>query len=77
MKPGGSSGKRPYPAPAEEFALVLSGTVVLTTEYREEGLSDGDAVMIHAGVLRRWHNIATEPTQIVLVAAWPPGAPRL
>jgi transcriptional regulator with XRE-family HTH domain len=68
MKPGGSSGKRPYPAPFEEFALVLSGSVVLTTDDSEQVLCVGDAVTIRAGALRRWHNPTQEPTQIVVVS---------
>ena len=71
LKPDGSSGKRPYPAPSEEFALVLTGSVVLTTDNHEEVLREGDAVTIQAGARRRWHNPATEATQIVIVAARP------
>jgi transcriptional regulator with XRE-family HTH domain len=68
MKPGGSSGKRPHPAPFEEFALVLSGSVVLTTEDDEQVLCAGDAVTIRAGAPRRWHNPTQEATQIVVVS---------
>ncbi len=68
MKPGGSSGKRPHPAPFEEFALVLSGSVVLTTEDSEQVLGTGDAVTIRAGALRRWHNPTQEPTQVIVVS---------
>jgi transcriptional regulator with XRE-family HTH domain len=69
LKSEGSSGKRPYPAPSEEFALVLTGSVVLTTDEQEQVLSEGDAVTIPKGGLRRWQNLGTEPTQIVIVAA--------
>jgi quercetin dioxygenase-like cupin family protein len=69
IKPEGSSGKRPYPAPSEEFALVLTGSVVLTTDEQEQVLSEGDAVTSPKGGLRRWQNLGTEPTQIVIVAA--------
>lgn len=68
LKPGGSSGKHPHPALSEEFVLVLSGSVVLTTHDYEQMLSLGDAVTIRAGALRRWHNPTEEPTQIVVVA---------
>lgn len=68
LKAGGSSGKRPHPAPFEEFGLVLTGSVVLTTDNHEQVLSEGDAVTIQGGALRRWHNPTTEATQIVIVA---------
>jgi XRE family transcriptional regulator, regulator of sulfur utilization len=68
LRPGGSSGKRPHPAPSEEFALVLSGSVVLITQDGEQLLCVGDAVTIRAGAPRRWHNPAEKPTQIVFVS---------
>jgi transcriptional regulator with XRE-family HTH domain len=68
LKAGGSSGKHPHPALSEEFALVLSGSIVLTTHDYEQVLCVGDAVTIRAGALRRWHNATEEPTQIVVVA---------
>jgi transcriptional regulator with XRE-family HTH domain len=69
IKPGGSSGKRPHPAPFEEFALVLSGSVVLTTDDKEHVLCEGDSVTIRGGALRRWHNPTEEPTRIIVVSA--------
>ena len=69
MKAGGSSGKRPHPAPSEEFALVLSGTVVLTIDADEEVLNEGDAVTIRAGTPRRWHNPTAETARMLVVAA--------
>ena len=69
LKPGGSSGKRPHPAPSDEFALVLTASVVLTTENHEQTLGEGDAVTIRMGAVRRWHNPAAEPTQLVIVSA--------
>jgi XRE family transcriptional regulator, regulator of sulfur utilization len=68
MKAGGSSGKRPHPAPSEEFALVLSGAVVLTIGENEQDLNEGDAVTIRAGTPRRWHNATTEPARMLVVA---------
>ncbi|HEU4681224.1 MAG TPA: helix-turn-helix domain-containing protein [Gemmatimonadales bacterium] len=69
LKPDGSSGRQPYPAPSEEFALVLKGSVVLTTDNHEQVLNEGDGVTVHAGTMRRWHNRGTAATQIVIVAA--------
>jgi transcriptional regulator with XRE-family HTH domain len=68
LKAGGSSGKRAHAAPAEEFALVLSGAVVLTIDDIEQVLNEGDAVTIGAGTPRRWHNATAAPARIILVA---------
>jgi XRE family transcriptional regulator, regulator of sulfur utilization len=69
LKPGGTSGKRPSPAPLEEFAFVLSGSVVLTIQELEHVLGEGDAVTIPRGALRRWQNVTRTATQVVLVSA--------
>jgi XRE family transcriptional regulator, regulator of sulfur utilization len=69
LKPGGTSGKRPTAAPLEEFAFVLSGSVVLTIQELEHVLGEGDAVTIPRGALRRWQNVTKTATQIVLVSA--------
>jgi quercetin dioxygenase-like cupin family protein len=68
LTPGGSSGKHPYPAPVEEFAFVLTGSVILATDRGEEVLNAGDAAMIRASVMRKWHNVTSESTQILIVA---------
>jgi XRE family transcriptional regulator, regulator of sulfur utilization len=69
LEPGGSSGKQPYPALREEFALVLQGAVVLTTPNGEHTLVTGDAVTIDAGGERRWQNVSADPVRILIVAA--------
>ena len=68
LKPGGTSGKNPSPAPLEEFALVLSGSAVLTIQDAEQVLGEGDAVTIPRGALRRWQNVTRTATQVVLVS---------
>jgi transcriptional regulator with XRE-family HTH domain len=68
LDPGGSSGSRPFPAPSEEFALVLEGSVVLTTERSEQVLDAGHAATIRAGESRRWHN-RSQATARFLIAA--------
>jgi len=68
LTPGGTSGKHPYPAPVEEFAFVLTGSVILATERGEEVLHEGDAAMIRASVMRKWHNVTSESAQILIVA---------
>jgi XRE family transcriptional regulator, regulator of sulfur utilization len=69
LKAGGSSAKIPHPAPSEEFALVLSGSVVLSFQGQEHELGGGDAITIPPGALRSWHNAARKPTQVVIVSS--------
>lgn len=69
LDPQGASGVRPYPAPSEEFVLVLEGSVVVTTELGERVLVGGDAVTIRPGGLRRWQNVSTAPVRFLIVAA--------
>ena len=68
LHPGGSSGKRPYPAPAEELVVVLEGCVVLTNADGERNLDQGDVVTIPAQGLRRWENRSARRARIVIVA---------
>ncbi len=68
LDPDGSSGTRPFPAPSEEFALVLEGSVVLTTGEGEQVLATGSAVTISSGGLRRWQNVSTAPARFLIVA---------
>lgn len=68
LDPDGSSGARPYPAPSEEFALVLEGSVVLTTGEGEQVLAAGSAVTIQPAGLRRWQNVGTIPARFLIVA---------
>lgn len=56
IEPGGMSGKQPYPAPREEFAMVTEGRVMLTLGKVDHVLDAGDAVTIPGGGERRWHN---------------------
>ncbi|MBA3658609.1 MAG: cupin domain-containing protein [Gemmatimonadales bacterium] len=77
LAPGGKSGTRPYSSEREEFALILEGTVVLTlkepgsggTPEQEYVLQSGDAVMIRAGVARRWENSSRAPVKVMMVSA--------
>jgi XRE family transcriptional regulator, regulator of sulfur utilization len=68
LDPNGSSGTRPYPAPSEEFAFVLEGSVVLSTGEGEQVLATGDSVTLSSGSLRRWHNASAAPVRLVIVA---------
>ncbi len=64
----GSSGSRPFPAPSEEFALVLEGPVVLTTVRGDQVLETGQAVTVQSGEARRWHNASGAPVRLLIVA---------
>ena len=69
IEPGGMSGKHPYAAPREEFALVLLGRTTLTLDRSEHILVTGDAVTIPTGVGRRWHNPHDAPVVILLASS--------
>lgn len=69
LRPGGRSGKHPYPRPHEEFALVLQGEVVLTLGPGEHRLRRGDAATILPGELRLWRNAGRTPARVMIVAA--------
>lgn len=69
LEPGGTSGKQPSPALREEFALVLEGSVLLTTPEGEQVLVTGDAVTVDAGGQRRWQNVSAAPVRILIVVA--------
>ena len=68
LHPGGSSGKRPYPAPAEELVVVLEGCVVLTSADGERNLNQGDVVTIPVKALRRWENRSAGRARVVIIA---------
>ncbi len=68
LDPEGSSGSRPFPAPTEEFALILEGSVELTTDHDERVLESGQAVTIRAGEPRRWRNASAAIVRFLIVA---------
>ncbi|MBA3317028.1 MAG: helix-turn-helix transcriptional regulator [Gemmatimonadales bacterium] len=69
IEPGGMSGKQPYPAPREEFAMVVKGRVMLTLGQGEHVMEGGDAVTIPGGVDRRWHNPYAAPACVLMASA--------
>ena len=69
MKPGGSSGKHASPALSDEFAFVLSGSVVLTIDDAEYVLDQSDAITIPRSATRRWRNVAKAAAEVILVSA--------
>jgi transcriptional regulator with XRE-family HTH domain len=69
LQAGGTSGSVGYASGAEEFALVLEGTVSLTLGDDEQVLTAGDAVTIRAGTLRHWRNPGEQPARVLIVAA--------
>jgi transcriptional regulator with XRE-family HTH domain len=68
LRPGGRSGKHPYPDPRAEFAIVLKGRVVLTLGPEEHRLGKGDAASILPGELRLWRNDDGGPARVMVVA---------
>jgi quercetin dioxygenase-like cupin family protein len=64
----GASGKRPAGTPAEQFAIVFEGRIVLQTDDRTIELERGDAVFIPAHMPHRWHTTGGEAAQVLLVS---------
>jgi transcriptional regulator with XRE-family HTH domain len=73
LRPGGRSGKHPYPHPREEFAFVVQGEVMLSLGPEEHRLRRGDAATILPGELRLWRNEARSPARILIVTSPVPG----
>jgi len=69
LRPGGRSGKHPYPFPRDEFAFVLQGEAVLTLGPEEHRMRRGDAAAILAGESRLWRNAGRAPVRILIVAS--------
>jgi transcriptional regulator with XRE-family HTH domain len=68
LKPGGRSGKHPYPHPREEFAFVVEGTLSLTLGPEKHTLGMGDSVMILPKELRLWENPYPAPARVLVVS---------
>jgi transcriptional regulator with XRE-family HTH domain len=69
LRAGGTSGKRPYTLPGEQFAFVVSGEVTLLLDGTEQVLSTGDAVTISAQRPFRWFNSSNGPAQLLVVSS--------
>jgi quercetin dioxygenase-like cupin family protein len=69
LRPGGRSGKHPYPHPREEFVFVVQGEVILTLGPEEHRLRRGDAATILPGELRLWRNEARTPARVMIIAS--------
>lgn len=67
MAPGGSSGKRPYASPTEQFAIVFDGEALLTLEEEDHQLRRGDSVTVPAKIRHRWQNCGKKVVQILLI----------
>jgi transcriptional regulator with XRE-family HTH domain len=68
LKPGGRSGKHPYPHASEEFAFVVEGQVKLTLGPETHALERGDSVMILPRELRLWENASPDPALVLIVS---------
>jgi transcriptional regulator with XRE-family HTH domain len=68
LKPGGRSGKHPYPHANEEFAFVVEGQVRLTLGPEQQALATGDAVTILPRELRLWENPTEQAARVLVVS---------
>ena len=75
VAPGGSSGKRPHPAPCEELAVVFRGELTLTLDGETQQLGEGDAVTIATGSARKWSNESDAPTEVLVMTVRNPDSP--
>jgi transcriptional regulator with XRE-family HTH domain len=69
LKPGGSSGERPYAHEGEEAGLVIEGGLELVVDGERHLLGAGDAFRFASGRPHRFANAGTRPCK-VLWANW-------
>jgi transcriptional regulator with XRE-family HTH domain len=69
LAPGGRSGSHPSGHQAEEFALVLSGSVLLHLSGDTREMETGDAVHLMPETPHQWENTSPEPVRVVLVTS--------
>lgn len=69
VAPHGSSGKKPYRRPYDEFAFVLEGAIKLELNGEEIVLETGDAASTPAQKPVRWVNESDRPAKILVVSA--------
>jgi transcriptional regulator with XRE-family HTH domain len=67
FEPGGASGKRTARSQHDTFALVLSGTLVLSVEDESVVLSAGDAMYLTERSVSAWDNQSAEAATLLLV----------
>jgi transcriptional regulator with XRE-family HTH domain len=68
LRPGGTSGSRPYPLQREQFAFVVAGEATLHLNGSELTLQAGDAVAIPSRAPFRWMNTSSQATQLLIVS---------
>ena len=71
LEPSGMSAKSPSVSSHDQFAIVFSGTVVLTLRDETMTLRRGDAVQILNRTPHRWHNSSRRHAQFVVVSKQP------
>ena len=69
LEAGGTSGKHPSVAGADQFVMALKGRLTLTHADDEIQFERGDAILIRANTPRRWRNPTRRPAQILIVSA--------
>lgn len=69
LAPGGISGKHNTRHPADQFAYVLRGKLVLFLGDDRIELQEGDTVLIPSKSPHRWHNERDVAAQVLLVSS--------
>jgi transcriptional regulator with XRE-family HTH domain len=69
LSPGGISGKHHTRHPADQFAYVLTGKLVLFLGDDRIELQEGDSVLIPSKSPHRWHNERDVSAQVLLVSS--------
>jgi len=67
MHSEGTSGSRLQTSNSEQFAMVLSGSVMLELADGPHVLQRGDAITIPAGTPHRWENKGTKDAQLLKI----------
>jgi transcriptional regulator with XRE-family HTH domain len=74
IAPGGTSGKHPAANLQESFALLLDGTLRLTTAEGPITLNPGDSAYLARGVPYAWENPGAEAATLLIVGLATRGA---
>ncbi len=67
VEPEGSSGRKVAASLEDTFALILSGSIKLTTEHDVWDLQVGDAAYFQEGDVYMWENSSQEQATLLLV----------
>jgi quercetin dioxygenase-like cupin family protein/DNA-binding transcriptional regulator YiaG len=71
LRPGGRSAANSGARSADEFAFVLSGSLILEMNGQTLELGAGDAATLPAGILHRWKNAGDADAEFLVVSGRP------